>query len=85
MKIIIDESAADHMLQFALSSMDSDQVNFICNRIAEAVPGMQFAIVVQLQQRINDYFKNNDPDYLLGAPVKRLLETLNNKRKEFAE
>jgi hypothetical protein len=85
MKIIIDESAADFALQFVFTRKDPDEVNFICNRIMEAVPGMQFSIVVQLQQRIDDYFKNNDPDYLLASPIRRLMDILKSKRAEFVE
>ena len=85
MVIAVDTSMIDYALKYALISEDDSEVNFICNRIMEAVPQMQLATVLHAQQRINDYFQDNDPDYLKGAPLRRLLEVVNDKRKEFVE
>ena len=85
MIISVDDSMITYTLKWALASDNSEEVNYICNRIAEAVPGLQLKHVLWCQQLINDYYRDavNEPDYLKGAPIRRLLELLESKRKEF--
>lgn len=85
MLIAVDTSIVDYALLYAIQSDDDSEVNYICNRIGETVPQMQYALIVHSQQRINDYFDRADPDYLKASPLRRLLELLNSKRAEFIE
>ena len=85
MIIAVDTSMVDYALLYAISSDDDSEVNYICNRIGEAVPQMQFALVVHSLQRIDDYFNRADPDYLKASPLRRLRELLISKRAEFKE
>ena len=85
MIIAADDSLIDYALKHALACDNDEEVNFVCNRIGDAVPGMQLAICRYLIQRLEDYLRANEPGYLKGAPLHRLLEKLQNKRKEFSE
>lgn len=85
MIIAVDDSLLDYALKWALASNDGEEVNYICNRIGEAVPGMQLKHVVWCQQRIVDWVANNEYDYFKSSALKRLSELLATKRKEFVE
>lgn len=83
MIIAIDTDLVTYALKFALASKDSDQVNYICQRITECVPQMQRTLTLWLIQDLDDYAENNDCDYLKAAPLGRLLEVLKSHLKEF--
>lgn len=83
MIIAVDTSMVDYALKYALFSDDNEEVNYICNRISEAVPQMQLALILHCKQRIDDYLKHPDPDYFKGSALRRLLERLTDKQKEF--
>jgi hypothetical protein len=85
MMIALDDSMITYTLRYALASDNSEEVNYICNRIAEAVPGMQLKHVAWCQQDIEKWLGNNDPDYLKSSPIRRLQEVLTNKRRDFKE
>lgn len=83
MIIAVDTSIVDYALQYMLSSDNHEEVNYICNRIGEAVPQMQYALIVHSIQRINDYMHDNDPDYFKTSSLRRLQDLLHSKREEF--
>lgn len=85
MIIAVDDSMPYYALKWALNSVDDEEVNYICNRLIEAVPQMQKALTLQLRQKIADYFASTAADYLKQSPIKRLLEMLNIHLKEFRE
>jgi hypothetical protein len=87
MMIAVDTSLVDYALIYALNSKNTDEVNFICNRIKDVVPQMQLALVLHSMQRISDWLAVNqeNADYIKISPLRNLFDHLKTKRKEFRE
>lgn len=83
MMLALDESMLDYTLRWALQSEDVDEVNYICNRLNEAVPQLQKKHVLMLAQRLQDYFDKSDPAYLKASPLYRLAGALAFKLLDF--
>ncbi len=83
MIIAVDTSIVTYALEAALLTKDDTKVNYICQRIQEAVPQMQRTLCIWLIQDLEKYAENNDADYLKAAPLGRLLESLKSHFKEF--
>lgn len=83
MIIAADDSLIHYSLKYAFTCDDSQEVNYICQRVNECVPRMQRATTGLAIQVINDYFERADPDYLKSSPLKRLLESLELHAKVF--
>ena len=85
MIIAVDTSVLTYALKAAFLSQNPDEVNYICQRIAEATPQMQRTLCTWCIQDITDYLEKNNLDYLKAAPLQRLLEVIKTQRKEFVE
>lgn len=83
MIIAVDTSIVLYALKCAILSENDDEVNYICNRIKEAIPQMQRTLCIWILQDIDKYLKDNDPDYCKLQPLKRLREAVDYQRKEF--
>lgn len=89
MIIAVDDSMVDYTVKYMLASNDQDEINYISNRIKEAVPQMQLTVLIWLMQRLNDYMvqslKDDSSDYFKNKTVSDLYTVLEDKRKEFVE
>jgi hypothetical protein len=84
MIIAVDTTIVTYALKMALISDNTDEVQYICQRITEAVPQMQRTLCVWLLQDIDDWLTAHpDATYLKISPIKRLRECLQTQHKEF--
>lgn len=85
MIIAVDDSLVTYSLKQAFTSENDQEINYICQRITEAVERMQKPLTMFCKQDIEDYMKDHDPNYLKAAPLKRLYEALIDHLEEFAK
>lgn len=84
MIIAVDTTIVTFALKAALTSTNTDEINYICQRINQSVPSMQRTLCIWLLQDIDDWLTANpDAEYLKVSPIKRLRESLLAQRKEF--
>lgn len=84
MIVAVDDSLVTYSLKHATLIGNADEVNYICNRIAEAAPGLPKSVVQQSLQMIDDFLKL-EPGYLRYAPFNRLQEVMQLRLGEFAQ
>lgn len=83
MIIALDDSLVHYALKHAFHIGDTEEINYICNRISEAVPIMPHATTLHALQDVSDYLEKYDPDYLKRSPLTRLQEVLEAHSKDF--
>lgn len=84
MIIAVDSTLVTFALKAALHTDNTDEVNYICQRILQSVPSFQRTLCVWLLRDIEDWQKANpDAEYLKTSPIKRLHEAIGYQLKEF--
>lgn len=83
MIIALSDSFITYAIEVAANTGDTEKINYICNRVIEAVPIFPKSTTAQALQQVDDFMKL-EPTYLKYAPFNRLQEALMLHLKEFA-